>query len=357
MKASSKRASRAWVALTMSALALSGCGSGGSDVQSEPPTPAPPTQPPPVGGGDPAAAAKATADNNPMCAPSRLGSYYWEIGDANNVLVSGTVGSSPPSRTTAMWIYSASKWLYAANVVQKRGVNSADVPFLNFTSGWSNFGNLPVCVLGDTVGECLVGRDAFDAASVGRFKYDSGHMQHHAANVMGLAGADNAALAADLNATVGNFGFEYTVPQLAAGVVSSTQGYAAFLQKMMRGELALGNALGSNKVCANPATAGCNAIEAPDTDTNEALNYGLGHWVEDDPSYGDHAYSSPGGGGFYPWIDNTRTLYGIVARERPGNDAGFSSAECGRLIRQAWRTGVEVTSTMPTPSAAQPPER
>ncbi len=113
---------------------------------------------------------------------------------------------------------------------------------------------------------------------------------------------------------------------------------------MLRGELALGAALGARKVCANPATAGCNALSAPNTDTNEALNYGLGHWVEDDPTLGDHAFSSPGGGGFYPWIDNTKTYYGLVARERPGEgDAGFHSVQCGRLIRQAWRTGVEVT--------------
>ena len=28
-------------------------------------------------------------------------------------------------------------------------------------------------------------------------------------------------------------------------------------------------------------------------------------------------------------------------------DAGYHSAECGRLIRQAWVTGVQVTSTTP----------
>ncbi len=324
----------------LACLAVAACG-GGSDALT--------TTPPPVEG-DPVLAAKATADNNPMCADSKLGSYYWEIGDANGVLASGTVGSSAPDRSTPLWIYSASKWLYAANVVQKRGVNSADVPFLNFTSGYSNFGNLPVCLLGDTVGDCLVGRDGLDAASVGHFKYDSGHMQHHAANVMGLGSADNADLAADLNATVGDFGFSYTVPQLAAGVVATSSGYAGFLQKMLRGELALGAALGTRKVCANPATPGCDALSAPNTDAGEALNYGLGHWIEDDPVLGDHAFSSPGGGGFYPWIDSTKTYYGLVARERAAEgDAGFNSLQCGRLIRQAWRTSTEVTGTSPSP--------
>jgi hypothetical protein len=330
------RISLAWIGL-----AVSGCGSGGAADLAAPV--------PPPAGSDPVAAAKATAENNPMCVSSRLGSYYWEIGDANGVLASGTVGSSPPSRTSPLWVYSASKWLYAASVVQKRGVVSSDVPFLNFTSGWSNFGNLPVCLLGDTVGDCLIGRDSLDSAAVGRFKYDSGHMQHHAATVMGLGGADNAALAADLNATVGNLGFSYTVPQLAAGVVATPAAYAAFLQKVMRGELALGAALGTHKTCANPATPGCNALEAPAT-TGEGLNYSLGHWVEDDPTVGDHAFSSPGGGGFYPWIDASKSYYGILARERPGEGgAGFNSLECGRLIRQAWRTGAEVTGAAPVP--------
>lgn len=356
MQRLTSRGACAWILIALSsAAALSGCGGGGSDVQAPTPAPTPGSTPepppPPPSAGDPVAAAKATADNNPMCVGSRLGPYYWEIGDANGVLASGTVGSGAPTRTTPLWIFSASKWLYAANVVQKRGINPADVPFLNFTSGWSNFGNAPICVLGDTVGQCLIGRDSLDASTLGRFKYDSGHMQHHAANFMGLANADNAALAADLNATIGNFGFSYTVPQLAAGVVVSAEGYASFLRKMIRGELALGAALDSNTVCTSMAPP-CNAASAPDTDTNEALNYGLGHWLEDDPILGDHAFSSPGGGGFYPWIDKTRTTYGILARQRETEgDAGFHSAQCGRLLRQAWRTGVEVTSTTPTPTA------
>jgi len=292
-----------------------------------------------------------------MCAESALGPYYWEIGDRNGVKVSGKVGSGAPSATTQMWVFSSSKWLYAANVVQKRGVLDQDVPFLNFTSGYTNFGNAPICVgIGnDTVESCLAGRDGLTAANVGRFFYDSGHMQHHAAAVMGMGPDDNAALAADLNATVGNFGFGYTVPQLAAGVVATPQGYSQFLRRMLRGELRLASALGSRKVCADPDAAGCNAVSGPDlgaaATAGESLNYSLGHWVEDDPKLGDHAFSSPGGGGFYPWIDKTKTYYGILARETTTqSEAGYHSLQCGRLIRQAWRTGVAVTGTLPDPN-------
>lgn len=235
-----------------------------------------------------------------------------------------------------MWIFSASKWLYAAYVLQKHGVaNAQEMKFLNFTSGYTNFGNAPLC-LGSTVDQCLVGRDGLVAGNVDRFAYDSGHMQHHASATMGLGAADNAALAADLNATVGDFGYSYRVQQPAAGVVATPQAYAQFLRSMLRNELVIAGALGSHKVCAQQAAPGCNATATPDSIGTEAWNYSLGHWVEDDPTLGDHAFSSAGGGGFYPWIDSGKTVYGIVARERntePG--AGYFSTECGRLIRQA----------------------
>ncbi len=326
-----------------SALVVASCGGGSSTSSEVPPPNEPPTD------AQRAAAASATASANTMCSLATLGTYYWEIGDAGGVKASGSPWGGPTA-TTSMWVFSSSKWLYAANVVQKRGVLDVDVPFLNFTSGYSEFGNAPLCPNGDTVESCKAGGDGQDPATIGRFYYDSGHMQHHATAVMGLGAADDAALAADLNATVGNFGFSYTVPQLAAGVVATPQAYAGFLRRVLRGELAIGAALGTHKVCTNPAQPGCNAASSPESDPNEYMNYSLGHWVEDDPTVGDHAFSSAGGGGFYPWIDRDKKYYGILARERKNESgAGYHSAQCGRLIRQAWMTGETVLSTTPTP--------
>jgi hypothetical protein len=49
---------------------------------------------------------------------------------------------------------------------------------------------------------------------------------------------------------------------------------------------------------------------------------------------------SPGAFGFYPWIDSTKTWYGILAHyDNSGEGAYFDSVECGRLIRKAWITG------------------
>lgn len=327
---------------------LVSCGGGGSG--------APLTPPPGLTNESRIAAANETALTNPKCSVATLGTYYWELGDANGTLVSGSRGSGGPTATTSMWIFSASKWLYAANVLQKHGAtNAEEMKFLNFTSGYSMYTNMPICVPrvgSDTVQGCLPfgGVDEKDPSTVDKFAYDSGHMQHHATAFMNLGAADVKALAADLNATVGNFGFEYRIPQLAAGVEATPAMYAQFLRKLLRGDLAIAGQLGKYKVCAQQAAPGCNAVATPDSIGTEAWNYSIGHWVEDDPTVGDHAYSSAGGGGFYPWIDVDKTVYGIVARERntePG--AGYFSAECGRLIRQAWRTGQTVTSTTPTP--------
>lgn len=331
-------------ALTLCASALLAACGGGGGVASEP------APPPVVTEQMRIAAANATVAGNAKCSVGTLGSYYWEIGDASGVKVSGSVGTGAPTATTTMKIFSASKWLYASNVLQKKGFADAqEMKFLNFTSGYSSFGNAPIC-LGSTVEECLVGRDALVPETIDHFAYDSGHMQHHAANFMGLAKADNAALAADLNATVGNFGFSYDVQQPASGVSATPQAYAQFLRRLLRSELVMASALGASKVCAQQAAPGCGAKATPDSIGTEAWNYSLGHWVEDDPAVGDHAFSSAGGGGFYPWIDSGKTIYGIVARMRntePG--AGYFSAECGRLVRQAWRTGATVLATRPTP--------
>ena len=229
----------------------------------------------------------------------------------------------------------------------KAPLQQKDVSLLNFTSGYLTAG-LPSCPGAADVASCFAGREGYVAEAEGRFDYDSGHMQHHAEALMGLGGATVQTLASELRTTLGDFGFLYTQPQLAGGVYATANGYAGFLRAILNDQLAIAPLLGSNKVCTQPSS-GCNAIYSPFSD--EAWNYSLGHWVEDDPRYGDHAFSSTGAAGFYPWIDRTHTYYGILARENFGEvHAGAHSMECGRLIRQAWVTGVPVpTDTYPTP--------
>jgi len=71
---------------------------------------------------------------------------------------------------------------------------------------------------------------------------------------------------------------------------------------------------------------------------SENWHYSVGHWVEDASNASDGAFSSPGAFGFYPWIDKTKTYYGVIARSTPGG--ALESVYCGRQIRKAWTTGV-----------------
>lgn len=332
-------------------VACGGGGGGGGDVA--PPPPPPPGTPTQQERID---AATKTANNNAACNKSALPEgFYWEIGDANNKLASGSVaGSNTPTGTQVIAIASSSKWIYSTYVLQKIGsVRQSDVPFLHFTSGYvfpvSNPAGEALCQPLDTVAECAAPVTLSQAAQ-NNFYYSAGHFQYHAANTMGLGAMGAVALTTEITSQVGTFDFVYLQTNLAGGLNASANGYAGFLRRMLRGEFTMAAQLGSNKVCASAAcTAGQVLSPAPQ---DEAWNYSLGHWVEDDPKVGDHAFSSAGALGFYPWIDATKTWYGILARRAPavsGNE-GVVSLRCGRLIRQAWVTGVEATSTTPTPS-------
>src|SRR5690348_12911691 len=72
-------------------------------------------------------AATTTAGNNVQC--TALTPFYWEIGDKNGVLVSGTGGdnsSTPPSSATVMGIASASKWIFSTYALEKLNISSGN---------------------------------------------------------------------------------------------------------------------------------------------------------------------------------------------------------------------------------------
>lgn len=161
-------------------------------------------------------------------------------------------------------------------------------------------------------------------------------MQNHAAQ-NGLGAMNNAALAAEIGAQIGpEITISYNQPQLAGGADMSASEYAKMLRKILGGQLEMKNALGTHPVCVDPASCP-DAISAP-SPQGEKWHDSVGHWVEDDPTVGDGAFSSPGAFGFYPWVDKTKTLYGIVARVSP--TGAITSVKCGRLIRKAFVTGV-----------------
>ena len=369
-----KRVADCLVLLPVLILAACGGGGGGGSPAIVPPPPPPTTSGPPTPNS--VAAATATATDNAIC--SAVTPYYWEIGDKTGPLASGSLGTQgngngPYLATTKVSIASASKWIYGMYVIQSRGsataLTSQDINFLHFTSGYTNMGTdisgsaCPAPATGaDSVNACLSQTNPTngllftyqDPATTGKFDYDSGHLENHASLYGGLGDVPVASLGDTVAGMLGDPGvtFEYSEPLMAGGIYTSSNIYAKILRDVLSGSLGMLNALGTSPVCTSPKAADC-ATSAVFTPIPEAWHYSIAHWVEDDPaSNGDGAFSSPGAFGFYPWIDASKNYYGIISRENlnglgSGEQNGYASAQCGRLIRRAWFTGVQQTGTIP----------
>jgi len=287
------------------------------------------------------AAATATAQSAAN-ACNAIRPFYWEIGDRQAKAAGGSVDGAAAgvgfSASTVVSIASASKWIYSAYVVQKRGgaPTDRDRKFLTLQSGYAGLQN---CDPAQTVDACLAAQPGagYAAAADGKFDYGGGHMQKHA-SLDGLGPMNAAALSAEVRSQIGSdVPLAYSLAQPAGGLVMTADGYARFLRKLLTGELALGAVLGSGAVCTNPRHC-ANAVYTP-VPLTESWHYALGHWVEDDPVVGDGAFSSAGSFGFYPWIDAAKSSYGVISRSAQAG-SGYASAQCGRLLRKAWATGV-----------------
>jgi hypothetical protein len=313
-------------------------------------------------------AATATAMNNALCTTIRP--FYWEIGNQSGALASGSVGTdstgAPVLASTTYSIASASKWMYGTYVVQLRGSASAltaqDINFLHFTSGYTNMGSdttsseCPSTDTPDTVNTCLALINPANGlpysyqnpATTGKFDYDSGHLENHASQYGGLGAVPVGQLGTTVeNLLATNIKFLYTEPLLAGGIYTDASDYAQVLRNILKGTLHMHDALGTNPVCTLPS-ATCNAVYSP---IPEAWHYSMAHWVEDDPATnGDGAFSSAGAYGFYPWIEAAKVYYGVISRQQAtgnGEQNGYQSAKCGRLVRRAWDTGVQQVGTIP----------
>lgn len=279
-----------------------------------------------------ASAVRVVASTDPAC--TALGAYYYEIGDKTSARASGSVGTPAVLASTKMPIASASKWLYAMAVVQTHAPASSDVPFLNFTSGYTGMGNTGDCQGYATVSACLAqaGFATQTAANVGHFYYDSGHLENHAAQLTSWGTLALGPLGAAIGTQLG-VSITYTQPLMAGGVYTSAATYAAVLRGVLTGTLKMSTLLDASPVC-TLKSATCNALSTP---MPRAWHYSLGHWIEDDAT-GDGAYSSPGKFGFYPWIDKTKTSYGVIARQAATGteQQGYASAQCGQKLRSTW---------------------
>jgi hypothetical protein len=197
------------------------------------------------------------------------------------------------------------------------------------TSGYPTF-NPFGCTAEMTVAQCFVaGGAVFDESTLGKFHYGGAHDQNLAVE-LGLGELDRDGLIAEVRAWLGeDLELAYLTPQPAGGMTGSAAQYAAFLRKLLAGDLVLRDLLGVDPVCARAGTPS-SATECPDS-----WHYGYNHWIEDDPS-SDGAFSSPGAFGFYPWISADKSVYGIVSRMTVDVRSADESARCGQRIRRAW---------------------
>jgi len=306
-----------------------------------------PSTTPPDGGAEAAvaddgatssSAVTQTIATNALC--TAIPSFYWEIGDVSGPLASGTVGTGFDA-TTTMDIASASKMVFGAYVVErfKGDLTQMDPSLMRMLGGYADF-EYDSCLLSTTVSACAsAAKNAtVTQADVGGFYYSGGDFQAYAAGALGLGGDTSAQLATDIKSLVGTeLSFTYSSPQLAGGINTSASDYAAFLRKVLAGTLALHDHLGEDPVCTLPGASCPTALYSPAAPY--AWHYSYAHWVEDDPTSGDGAFSSAGAFGFYPWIDRTKTYYGIVARHSLDSGAYIQSAQCGAVIRKAFVTG------------------
>jgi hypothetical protein len=300
-----------------------------------------------------AQAAHAAASTDPACTSPRMGDFYWEIGDATRMLAGGSQGSGSVDASSTFPIASASKLVFGAYVLQKKGIAAvrSDASLhdgLRFVSGHTDFRQMR-CFGQRTVGACYSAGFQGDArpnpATIGYFYYQGGHDQKLAAVDMGLADMDAAKLMRELRGTLHldeSFTMATRALLLAGGMRANADAYARFLRSVMRRELVIGSHLGEDAVCAQPSVCPAEAESSPIQGLSEPWSYSYNHWVESQQGQGSvDAYSSAGAFGFYPWISGDGKFYGVLSRhDRRHARAGVDSVMCGRAIRKAWLGGL-----------------
>lgn len=314
-------------------------------------------------------AVQDTLAHNAAC--QAISPFYWEIGTSSGPVVSGSIGSGY-TRDTQLEIASSSKWVYGAAYLQQHtGELSADeIKFLNFTSGYAS---ITGACLGRTIAACnkamdnetpgTVDKPGADDSAVDHFDYNSGHLEQHAEKYANLGSQTALTLGAKITSMLGiDLQLSYVNPLLAGGIRTSPAQYALFLQHILSGDLKIHDQLGTHSSCTLsadyatlfhetcaavtspwwPATSGKQADTA-DLSLVQDVHYSLAHWVESDGTF-----SSPGLYGFYPWIDASKTWYGMIARRQifqvfdeahPDTSAYARSVQCGQAVRAAWLDG------------------
>ncbi|WP_020651002.1 hypothetical protein [Solimonas variicoloris] len=296
-------------------------------------------------------AAATAAAEGAACTDARP--FYWEIGGSSGApIASGQVGGTDFARNTTVTLASASKWVFAAYVLQRysgipTGSGGAQiVDALNMKLGYTSLNDY-LCQLTLTVSGCFTvgSNDNHDSAADGHFFYNSGHGQYVAsqASLLNLGNKTRNTLFTEVNSYL-NLGssFGYANLPLSSGMQGNAADYATFLQRIMTGYYVISSYLNYSPVVTYPCASGlsgCTPLGSVD------FHYSLHHWIEDNTGGtlsngktlgpGDGAHSSPGAFGFYPWITADKQYYGILSREASSGAPG-DSIPCGQAIRKAF---------------------
>lgn len=317
------------------------------------------------------AAAENAAATNESCMEVAASGFYWEIGDVNGAITSGSEGSNPPAADQLLYVDSASKWVFGAYVLQRRGGLSglqpgtsggyanSDVAYLQLGDGYADVA--PGCTASDTVAQCFArgSNGTQTAGNIGKFYYGGGDFLAMANNSLGLSDMNASELAAEIERYIPGISITMFSPQPAAGMELTPGDYAKFLRQVLSGALVMSDALPAHNWCTNPNSSGgklkkgakycATAAYAPPMPDKIAFEYGLAHWIEHDPDSandggvpGDGAFNSLGADGFYPWIDASKTYYGILAPTTAEIEVKTRTKDyqktllCGQAIRQAF---------------------
>lgn len=293
------------------------------------------------------AAAKQAAATDPLCAVSALGDFYWEIGDGSGSapIASNAEGAGTVTATTNFNIASASKFVFGAYVLEKKGIDAvrADPSLfagLRFLSGYTGFSE-DACAGTATIGACYDrgGATQVDRNTVGKFDYDGGHDQRLAAWDLRMGGMTARQLDQEYQTVLGlpaGFHMAALDPIMAGGEFASASDYAQFLRRVMNRQLVIGQHLGEDAVCADPWTCPQDVAYSPIIALHEPWKYSYNHWVESQDGTKTDALSSPGKWGFYPWVTPDRKYYGVLSRHDTAPDSYAASVKCGRQIRKAF---------------------
>ena len=310
------------------------------------------------------AAAKKTAGGR-LC--DAMEPFYWEVGTAKKIEVNGFYGQADPRRglnagpDQQTLAGSAGAWLASAFLIEKALENQTTLTpdQIDLLRGRSPYtaSNNDRCGNALTVKSCFgkmggYRKPAPHAPATYPFYFGPGHLQKLAMD-LGLGDVFASQLREEMINTLGRDNYyvaSFNTARLFDGLRISPKGYARFLRDTMAGYNPMSKLLGAHAACAYNAADCKDNVTYAGAPPDKRWQYSIGHWVETDDTRGRGAFSAFSLEGYYVWISGDKKNYGIVAPLRAdtrvknsAKDTYIAAIDCGRAIREAFRTGIEQT--------------